>query len=322
METKRLSFKHKNNKLLYYAINYLRWMIPSSYYKNRLKNKLKTLSKFEKETIISRVNFYNKLDNTFELNEKAKKLSDLNIKEKQRTYIFDLYEYSRFFNQNLKGHFLFGDIIHVPNEPSLTKSRPISDKNQNSVILKWNKIRHFTFVGNDIDFLSKKDMLVWRGKVHSTWLHRILFVEMYFKHPLCDIGRVNTSNLNPEWKRSRMTISEQLDYKFILSIEGKDVASNLKWIMSSNSIAVMPSPKFETWFMESLLIPDYHYILIKDDYSDLEYKLNYYMEHPDEAQEIIKNAHDFVKQFKNKKSEDLISLLVLKKYFEKTGQLY
>ena len=321
MEIKRLSFKHKNNKVLYYIINYLRQIIPSSYYQSRLENKLKTLSEFEKEAIITRVNYYNKLDNTFELNKKARKLSDLNVKKERRIYFFDLYEYSRFFNQNLKGHFLFGDITHIPDEPSLTKSRPISDKNQNSVILKWNKDRHFLFVKNDVDFQNKKDMLIWRGKVHPTWLHRIRFVEMYYKHPLCNIGRVNTSTLNPEWKRSRMTISEQLNYKFILSIEGKDVASSLKWIMSSNSIAVMPKPKFETWFMEKLLIPNYHYILIKDDYSDLESRLNYYIERPNEAQKIIKNANEFVKQFKNKKSEDLISLLVLKKYFEKTGQL-
>jgi hypothetical protein len=36
--------------------------------------------------------------------------------------------------------------------------------------------------------------------------------------------------------------------------------------------------------------------------------------------EIIRNAHDFVSQFRDKKREDLISLLVLKKYFRMTGQ--
>ena len=40
--------------------------------------------------------------------------------------------------------------------------------------------------------------------------------------------------------------------------------------MSSNSVAVMPKPKYESWFMEGKLIPDYHYVLIKDDYSDFE----------------------------------------------------
>jgi hypothetical protein len=83
----------------------------------------------------------------------------------------------------------------------------------------------------------------------------------------------------------------------------------------------MPKPKFETWFMEGLLIPDYHYVLINDDYSNLEDRLKYYVNNPDKAINIIKNANERVAQFKNKPLEDLISFMVLKKYFEKTNQL-
>jgi hypothetical protein len=98
------------------------------------------------------------------------------------------------------------------------------------------------------------------------------------------------------------------------------VATNLKWVMSSNSLAVMPKPKFETWFMEGTLIPNKHYVEIKDDYSDLEERLNYYMSHPQASLQIIQNAHEYIIQFNDKKQEDLISLLVLEKYFYKTGQ--
>ena len=137
---------------------------------------------------------------------------------------------------------------------------------------------------------------------------------------MCNLGKVNTNELNPAWKVARMTIDELLKYKFILCLEGNDVASNLKWVMSSNSLAVMPRPKFETWFMEGLLAPDYHYVSIKDDYSDLEEKLTYYIDNPDKALEIIKNANAYTAQFKHTAQEALISLLVLDKYFEKTDQ--
>ena len=100
-----------------------------------------------------------------------------------------------------------------------------------------------------------------------------------------------------------MTIDEQLDYKFILSLEGNDVATNLKWIMSSSSLAVMPRPKYETWFMEGTLVPNYHYILIKDDYSDLEERLKYYIVNTAEALEIVRNANEYVNQFRNKKEK-------------------
>ena len=105
-----------------------------------------------------------------------------------------------------------------------------------------------------------------------------------------------------------------------MCVEGVDVATNLKWVMSSNSIAVMPRPKIESWFMENKLIPDKHYIEIKDDYSDLESKIKYYVKKPEKCKIIIKNANQYVSQFKNKSREDLISLLVIEKYFHFTGQ--
>lgn len=321
MELKRLSYKHKNNKLLYYIHNYLRLLVPSSFYQNKLKRKLETLSDLDKDTVLFRVNYYNKLETTASLSETAKPLNSLEKSKGFRTYFFDLYEYSRYFKQSLKGHFLFGDITHIPDAPSLTKSRPIAENNHNAVILKWDKIRHFTFVKKDKPFINKTHKLIWRGKVHLPQPHRIRFLEQYHNHPMCNIGRVNANTLDPTWLKERITISEHLNYKFILCLEGNDVASNLKWVMSSNSIAVMPTPKFETWFMEGLLIADHHYIHIKDDYSDLEEKLNYYNTHPEKALQIIKNAHNYITQFQNKTVEDLASLLVLKKYFEKTKQL-
>ncbi len=96
-----------------------------------------------------------------------------------------------------------------------------------------------------------------------------------------------------------MTINEHLAYKFIMALEGNDVASNLKCIMSSNSIAVMPRPKYETWFMEGTLIPDYHYIEVKPDYSDVEEKINYYIANPDKAEAIIEHAHAYVEGFRH-----------------------
>ena len=118
-----------------------------------------------------------------------------------------------------------------------------------------------------------------------------------------------------------MTIGQMLHYKFIACIEGNDVATSLKWVMSSNSVAVMPKPKFETWFMEGTLQSDYHYIEVKDDYSDLIEKVQYYIAHPDEAETIIRHAHEYVAQFRNKRLERATSLLTAERYFMITGQL-
>ena len=117
-----------------------------------------------------------------------------------------------------------------------------------------------------------------------------------------------------------MTIKEHLKYRYILALEGVDVATNLKWVMSSNSIAIMPRPVYEIWFMEGKLIPNYHYIEIKPDYSDLLERVEYYNNHIDEAKEIIRHANEYASQFRDKKREKLIQLLVMDKYFKNTGQ--
>ena len=71
--------------------------------------------------------------------------------------------------------------------------------------------------------------------------------------------------------------------------------------------------------MEGCLKPNYHYIEIKPDFSDLEERLTYYIAHPEQAEAIIAHAHAYVDQFRNQRRERLISLLVLKKYFDFTN---
>jgi hypothetical protein len=317
---KRIDTRHKNNKFLYYA-RVLGWqLIPSFIFRSRLAKKLAALNKLsgdDRSYIRFRVNYYNKLSGIATLSDTAVALKKFTFPKRQKAYYFDTQEYTRYFNMDYKVNFLFGDVTKVPAEPSIVKSRPIHDDNANSVVLNLDKLRHFNFIQDNRAFEDKKNMLVGRGVVKRE--HRIRFFEMYFNHPLCNLGQINRGK-NEHWIKDFLSIDEHLEYKFILCLEGNDVATNLKWVMSSNSLAVMPKPKFETWFMEGTLIPNKHYVEIKDDYSDLEERLTHYIRNPHEAVEIIRNAHDYVNQFKNKSQEDLISLLVLEKYFSKTGQ--
>lgn len=321
---KKLFLSHKNIKLFYYAGCIWRELYPKFLCRLVLKKKLKSIDSYDLNYINYRLNYYNKLTDNVTLGDNAIKLKALKMPKRKRVYYFDAVEFTRFFNHQLKASFLFGDITHVPDEPSITKSRPVQGENKSSVILKLEKSRHFMFVKYDMPFVNKKNMMVWRGVTGSASenrQHRLKFLQMHFNSPLCNLGKVGGGLGPDEWLKGRMTIDEQLTYKFILCIEGNDVATNLKWVMSSNSLAVMPRPTYETWFMEGSLIPDYHYVAIKDDYSDLEERLTYYINNTDKALEILKNAHDYINQFRNKKREDLLSLLVLEKYFVKTGQM-
>ncbi len=315
--SKRIDIRHKNNKLLYYLKVITRQLVPSFIFRSLLPKKLSGIENANHAYISFRVNYYNKLSIVKKLSASAIPLHKSKLPKKQKAYYFDTQEYTRYFNSGYRVHFLFGDVTKVPDEPSIVKSRPIKSDNANSIVLNLDKLRHFNFINDNRPFADKKNMLVGRGVVKRE--HRVRFYELYFNHPMCNLGQINRGK-NEHWIRDFLTIDEHLDYKFILCLEGNDVATNLKWVMSSNSLAVMPRPKFETWYMEGTLIPDHHYVAIKDDYSDLEERLKFYIHNPIEALKIIQNAHDYVNQFKDPKQEDLISLLVLEKYFYKTAQ--
>lgn len=314
------SLKHRNNKQKYYFLNYLSLLIPDFIFRCRLKIKLNSLKKFDLEYIERRVNYYNKLSKKNNLIKVEKSLESFKIKNYHRTYFFDTYEYTRFFEKKLKLKMLFGDITHSPDLPSIVKSRPINDKNHNSILMKLNKVRHFTYTNDSNKFDDKINKLIGRSAITKKHKKRIDFFNIYFNHPLCDLGAINKDTPYPKWLKNKISIEDHLKFKFIMCVEGVDVATNLKWVMSSNSIAVMPKPKIESWFMENMLIPEKHYIEIKEDYSDVESKIEFYIKNPEKCKRIIKNANDYVMQFKNNKRENLISLLVLEKYFHFTDQ--
>ncbi|UIR55208.1 lipopolysaccharide biosynthesis protein [Sphingobacterium sp. SRCM116780] len=318
MNIKRIFFKNKNFKFGYYVQAILREYSLLSYYRlkrTRLKN---SIHLFDPVVVRSRLDYYNKLNEHATLGIGACQLKDIKRPKKRTPYYFDLKAYLRYFDQKLKLEMIPGDVIVIPETPAIVKSRPIMGSNRNAVLLNLDKTRHFNFIQDHICYRDKKNILLGRASVYQE--HRSRFYDLYFDHPMCDLGDVSKKHQDSPWFKSAIRISDHLQYKFILALEGNDVATNLKWIMSSNSIAVMPTPKYETWFMEGLLLPDVHYIHIRDDYSDLEEKLNYYIAHPEKAEEIIMHAHAFVQQFQNHKLEDLISIMVLEKYFEKTGQ--
>ncbi|WP_240455656.1 glycosyl transferase family 90 [Halomonas faecis] len=313
---------HKNlHKLGFYTRHFLSLAIPATWQRRWFERALADLERLpveEVSAICRRVQYYNRLSEPFDPSEQSRRI-DAFQREKSWSYYLDLLTLLRAFPGEYRFDHLFGDVKWVPERPALVKSRPIVSDNANAVLLKLNRVRHYYFVDDKVPFEAKHDQLVWRGACHQP--HRQYFIQAFHDHPLCNVGDVHRKAQGMPWHRAFMSVPEQLNYKFILSIEGNDVATNLKWAMASNSLCFMTRPKFETWFMEGTLIPAYHYVELKDDYSDLEEKIHYYTHHPDEAKAIVRNANRYVAQFRNESRERLIGMLVLQKYFERSGQL-
>ncbi len=215
---------------------------------------------------------------------------------------------------------LFGDNTLEPPTPRFVKSRPVSNAPSNAILLNLNRVRHFCFVKDPLPFRHKCDRLVWRGNAAQP--QRRAFLARYFAHPRCDVGHFHRRPLaDMPWQRGPLTLHEQLRHKFILSIEGNDVATSLKWILSSNSLCLMTRCRYETWFMEGLLQPGIHFALLDDDYGNLEETLDHYLAQPEEAEAIIHNANQWVAQFLNPSRESEIACRVVHRYFQLSGQL-
>ena len=330
-----IQWKYKNVKSFYYLKEILLLLIPRIFYRLILKSELRKIENYDREYILSRVNYYNKKIDQFNVSENATNLSGLKytqmkniigdiisskkdgLRKTYNTYFLDLHKQFSFFSYSKKLDFLFGDVTTIPDTPSIVKSRPIIS-NENSIIMKLNKVRHFHFIDDERKFKDKKDMAVWRGNGMNSTIRRH-FLENYHSVSIFNIGQ-KSPFVDKPWFKGFMSIYDQLAHKFIFCIEGVDTATNIKWVMSSNSVCVMPKPKYETWFMEGKLQANIHYIKVNEDFSDAEEKIQYYIEHPKKVLKIIQNANDHVKQFKHSRREKLISLMVLDKYFSLSGQ--
>ncbi len=315
-----LARSQKNSKLAFYLRGLLAGVLPNQWYRQQLPRLLACVDESERAYIESRVAYYNKRQAGFEIDGQAATMSQLSPK-KQSAYYYDLREVLRYFPANTLFHHEFGDVTRVPTVPCLVKSRPICGDNRNSVLLKLNSVRHYVFVNDETAFCDKKAMAVWRGKAKLNH-PRSRLVQDWFRHPRCDVGQSNKVPIgdNPHKRKETLTIEEQLQFKYIISVEGNDVATNLKWILSSNSLCLMRKPRYETWFMEGLLRAGVHYVQLNEDFSDLDEKMRYFDAHPEQALAIIANANRWALQFKDARRERLISLLVMQKYRDLTGQ--
>ena len=312
-----MSNRNQFKRFKYYFGNTLALLIPNVFYRVFLNKNLAKITEYQREYIENRVNYYNKLNNYIDSSGFESSVVTFK-KTRGTTYFFDLRNVIKYFPGQFKFSAIVGDVKEVPTQPCFVKSRPIVSNNENSVLLKLNKIRHFNFIDDQIPYHQKKNIAAWRGVGYQQ--HRLLVLKQFYDHKMCNIGQTKPHRGAP-WEKAYMTIEDQLQYKFLLCIEGNDVATNLKWVMSSNSLCLMSKPKFETWFMEGTLEEGIHYVELKDDYSDLIEKMEYYLAHEEEALDIIKNANQYVAQFKDEKREQLISLLVAQKYFQQSEQL-
>ena len=301
-------------KVFYYARNVVRDLAPQALFRSRLAGRLRQAS-LSDASVRERLNYYNKLQHAFVPSPNAVPVRRLPFRPSM--YYYDLKEFARYFDPGLLIDLEFGDVIDVPKVPSIVKDRPIQDDNSNAVLMKLDKFRHFNMPADTMRFADKRPAVVWRGELNNPI--RTVFLKAVRDLPFCDVG--SPKSTAAAYRKPYLSIDQQRHYRYIVSLEGNDVATNLKWIMSSNSLCLMPPPTYETWFAEKQIEADIHYVPLAPDFFDLAEKMRYFEQHPAEAERIIAAANAYCRKFCNEQTEQAISLLVLYKYFVLSGQV-
>lgn len=211
----------------------------------------------------------------------------------------------------------FGDDTNSYNSIYFSKASKLNDTN--CVLLPLNINRHYGnikhIINNDmVDFNFKKPVIFWRGATTNYGYNlydniklidnpRLYIIKKYYNNPLFDIGftklcqGVNNYDYINKYIKDNVSIDKMLEYKYLLSLEGNDVATNLKWILSSNSICFMPKPTKITYFREDLLKPDVNYVEITED--NIESKYEYCENNINYCLNIIKNNKELMNKFIN-----------------------
>lgn len=264
------------------------------------------------DEIRKRVDFYCSLSEPFTLGENSVRIGDIRLGKVRSRYAIDAYRILKYFPKDERVNFFAGDIWENPALPTLIRGRRIGAGHENGVMLNMDSTRHFLHPRDTIPFADKKPKLFFRGNIHGKPM-RVKFFEMWASNPDFDLG--DTDYKDPsQWYTPSVSIADHFDYKFILTLEGNDVASALQWVMASNCVPVMPRPTAEGWLMHSRLIPGIHYIEIAADFSDAGEKIDYYVRHPEEAEKISVESKKWASEFFNRRRELIISLLVVEKY--------
>jgi hypothetical protein len=200
-----------------------------------------------------------------------------------------------------------------PRDPLHTKH---DKKHFQPIIWKLNAARHYGMLSqvqqNDMPWSLKKNMTVFRGaltgiardgyKRDATAFDNCMIVRrcrLVLRHDesnLVDARLANTNGVFPDTLNGTkltgqlLSTEQQLHYKAIIMLEGNDVASGLKWALLSNSVVMMQPPSYTSWAMEELLEPWVHYIPLNEELSDVEEKMQWVLDHDDQAQQIAERG--------------------------------
>ena len=204
-----------------------------------------------------------------------------------------------------------------PQWPVGVKVRDTHDPESKGVLFSLESPRHWdnVFKYPDPSWLTKKADFMWRGAdtgrgvrlsfVNQFVSHNVGFSE-YVQDAIIQPALYPTSLLSP-----KVTIPDLLKYKYLPIVDGNDKSSSVGWIMASNSVPIMPKPRYHSWLCEAFLEPGVHYVEVKRDFSDMLEKIEWCKQNDATCKQIADNGKKFMLQFMNPMQEQYIELQIV-----------
>ena len=217
--------------------------------------------------------------------------------------------------RNAKYPLFYGETGKTGEVTVIRKSRRLDD--HKSVIYNFRTLRLtlpcYEAINSDIPWNRKSDNVIWRGATTGQE-QRVNLVKKYYDKYDIGFASVKQKPDLADFKKESVSIRDQLRFKFIISLEGNDVASNLRWVLSSNSIPIMKKPYWQSWIMEERLEPNVHYLELNEDLSNLEELLSWARDNDKLCQEIAQNGRDYMSQFLDEANDLPVQKLLLEEF--------
>jgi hypothetical protein len=150
---------------------------------------------------------------------------------------------------------------------------------------------------NYIKWEDKQYKCVWRGNVNNSTNANLinynktdLTQRQYFKK-LYDSNTFN--NINAD--NNHLSIPEQLQYKYILDIDGySNTWDATVWKLYSGSILLKTNSIWKQWYYDDGFAEWIHYVPVENDFSNLNEIIDWCINNDVKCKQIIENAKKFV----------------------------
>lgn len=151
--------------------------------------------------------------------------------------------------------------------------------------------RRISRVEGEVDFPHKKKQLVWRGSFsEAPELRGKLLKQTRGKH--WTSVRVLDWESDEDLRENHLPIEDHCRYMFLAHTEGHSFSGRGKYLFNCRSVVISHQLVWREAHHAAMIAsgPEQNFVEVKRDFSDLEEKVEYLLDHPDAAERIAENS--------------------------------